>query len=87
MIKINKMIDTSVLVIILVIAVGSILVYAVERYTKNRPFEWMDASKIGLLSGAGAGGIVYALGGESVTSVVSSVTDSVQDMFVGKPSF
>jgi len=83
------MIDTNILLIILVIAVGSIIVYAVERYTRKQSFLWVDATKIGLLSGAGAGGIVYALGGdiESVSNVVSSAADSVQDMFVGKPSF
>lgn len=83
------MIDMNILLIILVIAVGSIVVYAVERYTRGQKFLWVDATKIGLLSGAGAGGIVYAVGGdvESVTQMVSSATDSVQDMFVGKPSF
>ena len=79
----------NVLLIILVIAAGSIAVYAVERITRKQKFQWMDATKIGLLSGAGAGGIVYALGGdiESVTTVVSNAADTVQDMFVGKPSF
>lgn len=79
----------NILLIILVIAVGSIVVYAVERMTRRKDFIWMDATKIGLLSGAGAGGIVYALGGDiqTVTNVVSSAADSVQDMFVGKPSF
>jgi hypothetical protein len=87
------MVDINVLLIIIVIAVGSVVVYAVERMTKHKKFEWMDASKIGLLSGAGAGGIVYALGGdiESMAStglaVAGTLSDSVQDMFVGKPSF
>lgn len=79
----------NILLIILVIAIGSILVYAVERYTRSQKFLWMDATKIGLLSGAGAGGIIYAIGGdvEAVTQIVSTASDSVQDMFVGKPSF
>jgi hypothetical protein len=48
----------------------------------------MDATKIGLLSGAAAGGIVYAIGGDAnvVTNIVST-SELVQDMFVGKPSF
>lgn len=79
----------NILLIILVIAIGSILVYAVERYTRSQKFLWMDATKIGLLSGAGAGGIIYAIGSdvEAVTQIVSTASDSVQDMFVGKPSF
>ena len=83
------MIDMNILSIILVIAVGSIVVYAVERATRKQSFVWMDATKIGLLSGAAAGGVVYAIGGDiqTVTNAVSTAADSVQDMFVGKPSF
>lgn len=83
------MIDLQVLAIILFIAVGSVIVYAVERVTRKQDFSWSDAGKICLLSGAGAGGIVYALGGDmqSVTTAVASATDMAQDMFVGKPSF
>jgi len=49
----------------------------------------MDASKIGLLSGAGAGGLLYAMGGdtEAVTTTVTTASSVVQDMFVGRPSF
>jgi hypothetical protein len=83
------MIDTSVLAIIVAVAVIAVIVYAVERYTKQKPIEWTDASKVGLLSGAGAGGLVFALGGdgESVAATVASATAAAQDMFVGKPSF
>jgi hypothetical protein len=41
-----------------------------------------------LLSGAGAGGLMYALGDtSSVTDAVASAASSVEEMFVGKPSF
>ena len=84
--------DTNILMIIGIVALVAVVLYAVERYTQKKPVEWMDASKIGLLSGAGAGGIVYALGGgESAVSAVAEMASSaggaVQDMFVGKPSF
>ena len=86
------MVDTNILLIIGIVAVVAVILYAVERYTQKKPVEWMDASKIGLLSGAGAGGIVYAMGGgdsavATVTEMASSASSSVQDMFVGKPSF
>jgi uncharacterized membrane protein YeiH len=84
--------DTNILLIIGIVATVAVVLYAVERYTQKKPVEWTDASKIGLLSGAGAGGIVYAMGGgESAVSAVAEMASSaggaVQDMFVGKPSF
>ena len=84
--------DTNILLIIGIVATVAVVLYAVERYTQKKPVEWTDASKIGLLSGAGAGGIVYAMGGgenavAAVADMASSAGGAVQDMFVGKPSF
>jgi uncharacterized membrane protein YeiH len=86
------MVDTNILLIIGIVAIVAVILYAVERYTQKKPVEWMDASKIGLLSGAGAGGIVYAMGGgdnavSAVADIATSAGGAVQDMFVGKPSF
>jgi len=84
------MLDTNLLIMIVVVAVAGVLVYIVERYTKKKQVEWMDAAKIGLLSGAGAGGLLYAVGGDVetvITSTVATASSAVQDMFVGKPSF
>jgi Flp pilus assembly protein CpaB len=84
------MLDTNLLIMIVVVAVAGVLVYIVERYTKKKQVEWTDAAKIGLLSGAGAGGLLYAVGGDVetvVTSTVATASSAVQDMFVGKPSF
>ena len=83
------MIDVNVLLVIVLVAIASVIVYIVERYTKKKRVEWSDASKIGLVAGASAGGLVYALGGdtESVVASVSTASTAVQDMFVGKPSF
>jgi len=84
--------DTNILLIIGIVAIVAVILYAVERYTQKKPVEWTDASKIGLLSGAGAGGIVYAMGGgdnavSAVADIATSAGGAVQDMFVGKPSF
>lgn len=83
------MIDTNLLIVIVIVAVAGIAVYVAERYTKKEPVDWTDASKIGLLSGAGAGGLLYAMGGDvdAVTSTVATASVAVQDMFVGRPSF
>jgi len=83
------MVDTNLLIVIVLVALAGVVVYAAERYTKKQPVDWTDASKIGLLSGAGAGGLLYAMGGDTETAVatVASASTAVQDMFVGKPSF
>ena len=83
------MLDTNLLIVIVLVALAGIAVYAAERYTKKQPVDWMDASKIGLLSGAGAGGLLFAMGGdtEAVVATASVASTAVQDMFVGKPSF
>ena len=83
------MVDTNLLIVIVLVALAGVVVYAAERYTKTQPVDWTDASKIGLLSGAGAGGLLYAMGGdtETVVATASVASTAVQDMFVGKPSF
>jgi hypothetical protein len=83
------MLDTNLLIVIVLVALAGMAVYAAERYTKKQPVDWTDASKIGLLSGAGAGGLLFAMGGdtETVVATASVASTAVQDMFVGKPSF
>ena len=83
------MLDTNLLIVIVLVALAGIAVYAAERYTKKQPVDWTDASKIGLLSGAGAGGLLFAMGGdtETVVATASVASTAVQDMFVGRPSF
>jgi hypothetical protein len=83
------MVDTNLLIVIVLVALAGVIVYAAERYTKKQSVDWTDASKIGLLSGAGAGGLLFAMGGdtETVVATASVASSAVQDMFVGKPSF
>jgi len=83
------MVDTNLLIVIVLVALAGVVVYAAERYTKKQPVDWTDASKIGLLSGAGAGGLLFAMGGDTETAVATAsvASTAVQDMFVGKPSF
>jgi len=89
------MVDTNLIAVMAIVAVAAICIYAVERYTRSKPIEWPDAAKIGVVSGAGAGGLVFALGGSSevlemASAAAGSVTSAAAtagDMFVGKPSF
>jgi hypothetical protein len=89
------MVDTNLIAVMAIVAVAAVCIYAVERYTRSKPIEWPDAAKIGVVSGAGAGGLVFALGGSSevlemasaAAGSVTSAAASAGDMFVGKPSF
>lgn len=89
------MVDTNLIAVMAIVAVAAVCIYAVERYTRSKPIEWPDAAKIGAVSGAGAGGLVFALGGSSealemaavAAGSVTSAAASASDMFVGKPSF
>jgi hypothetical protein len=86
------MVDTNLIAVMGIVAVAAICIYAVERYTRSKPIEWPDAAKIGVVSGAGAGGLVFALGGSSdviemAASAATSTAQAAGDMFVGKPSF
>jgi len=76
------------LTIVGVVVFAVIVLYVVERYTRQKSVDVGDALKLGTLSGALTGGVLYAIGGDgSVASAVASVTETAQDMFVGKPSF
>uniref|UniRef100_A0A6C0K5T9 Uncharacterized protein n=1 Tax=viral metagenome TaxID=1070528 RepID=A0A6C0K5T9_9ZZZZ len=90
------MVDTNLIIVMVIVAVAAVCIYGVERYTRNKSIDWPDAAKIGAISGAGAGGLVFALGGSSevldlataaASSAASAASTAAGDMFVGKPSF
>ena len=66
-----------------VVAVAIVL-YVIDRRSKEEPIDVMDAAKVGGGAGILAGGVVYALGGAEAAEPVMT---AVQDMFTGKPSF
>jgi hypothetical protein len=74
------MIDLT-LVAIVVFAV--VVIYVVERYTRQKKINFGSAMKLGVLSAGLTAGVLYAID----TDVVATVTETAQDMFVGKPSF
>jgi hypothetical protein len=75
------MIDITVLAIV---TFAVIVLYVVERYTRNKQIEVLDAAKLGVLSAAITGGVLYTIDG---SEVVPTIVEKAQDMFVGKPSF
>lgn len=69
-----------------VVALAVVVLYVVERYTRQKPVDVLDAVKLSVLSAALTGGVLYTIDGNPVTAVAEAVS-SAQDMFVGKPSF
>ena len=74
------MIDIT-LVAIVVFAV--IVIYVVERYTRQKKINVGSALKLGALSAGLTAGVLYAIDED----IIATVTETAQDMFVGKPSF
>jgi hypothetical protein len=58
---------------------------------RSEPIEWMSAAKLTIMGGLLSGGIAYTVSSpESVVEAVKAVvpeTPSVQEMFVGVPTF
>ena len=78
--------ETS-LVIVAIVVVAAIVLYIADRKTRGQPIEFPILAKIASFSGLATGGVVFALQSDAVSEAVSAVTDSAQDMFVGKPTF
>jgi len=81
------MLDTSTLIILGAVVAGVVVLYVVERLTKQSPVMWTDALKLGGLSAAITGGVLYSVGGGGESETVQTVVEHAQEMFVGKPSF
>ena len=70
------------------VALVCFIVYALERRSKGEPIDWTDAGKLSLFGGIISAGVVFATTTDVVTDAVKTIdVPSVQDMFVGKPSF
>jgi len=77
-------------IIVATVVVVTLLLYVYDRRSKQQAVEVMDAAKLAIGAGAIAGGVTYAVGGDSLPDVVekiSAVTETAQEMFVGKPEF
>jgi hypothetical protein len=70
------------------VALVCFIVYALERRSKGEKIDWVDAGKLSLFGGIISAGVVFATTTDVVTDAVSHMDiPSVQDMFVGKPTF
>lgn len=66
------------------VVVVAIILYAMDRRSKDQPIETTDAAKVGGGAAVLTGGILYALGG---AEAAEPMVTAVQEMFTGKPSF
>ena len=74
------------------VALVVFIIYALERRSRDKPIDWVDASKLSLFGGILTSGVVFATTSDvAVSDVAEAVTNieipSVQDMFVGAPTF
>lgn len=81
------------MIVITAVAVALVvfILYALERKSKDKPIDWIDAGKLTLFGGLLSSGVVFATTSEVASTVAETVTKvdipSVQDMFVGVPTF
>jgi len=81
------------MIVITAVAVALVvfILYALERKSKDKPIDWIDAGKLTLFGGLLSSGVVFATTTDVASNVVETVTkidvSSVQDMFVGTPTF
>jgi hypothetical protein len=70
------------------VALVSFIVYALERRSKSQSIDWFDAGKITVFGGILSACVVFATSTEVVADAVKNLEiPSVQDIFVGKPTF
>ena len=69
------------------VALGIIILYVLDRWSKQEDVDVASAAKLGVSAAAVAGGVAYAVGGDEVAEVAEKVTAAAQEMFVGKPEF
>lgn len=77
-------------IITAVVVVVAVILYIYDRRSRQQPVEVVDAAKLALGAGAIAGGVTYAVTGDSLPEIVekaAAVTETAQEMFVGKPEF
>lgn len=74
------------------VALVAFIIYALDRRSKEQPIEWDQAGKVSLMSGLITSGVVFATTADVSTvaegvKTVTETAETVQDMFVGTPSF
>lgn len=69
------------------VALGVIILYVLDRWSKKEDIDVANAAKLGASAAAVAGGVAYAVGADDIAQVAETMTAATQEMFVGKPEF
>jgi hypothetical protein len=70
------------------VSLVAFILYALERRSKQEPIVWEDALKLSVFGGLLSAGVVFAATAETVQEVAGAVdVPSIQEMFVGTPTF
>jgi hypothetical protein len=69
-----------------IVVFAVLAIYVVERITRQKKINAGSAIKLGVLSAGLTSGVLYAID-EDIVTTVTTIKDTAQDMFVGKPSF
>jgi hypothetical protein len=82
-----------IIVASLAVALVAFILYALDRKSKGEPIAWDTAGKLSLFGGLITSGVVFASTTDGVVEAVKTVSENVpsvstvQDMFVGNPTF
>ena len=72
----------------LAVALVAFIIYALERKMKGEPISWEHALKFSIFGGLITGGVVFASNSEDMPDLTKVIDmPSVQEMFVGQPTF
>ena len=69
-----------------IVVFAVLAIYIVERITRQKKINAGSAVKLGALSAGLTAGVLYAID-EDIVTTVTTIKETAQDMFVGKPSF
>ena len=70
------------------VAIVCFIIYALDRKAKNEPISWENALKLSLFGGLLTSAVIFSTSVEGVVETIKSVElPTVQDMFVGVPTF
>jgi len=82
-----------IIVASIAVALVTFILYALDRKSKGEPITWETAGKLSLFGGLITSGVVFATTSEGIIEAVKTVSGnipiipSIQDMFVGQPTF
>jgi len=76
-----------IVIVSIAIALVCFILYALERKSQSEPIVWEHALKLSVFGGILSAGVVFATSENMPDLTKLPVVETVQEMFVGKPTF